>query len=208
MGDFLSSEAYIAWWQQTHDQSSAEKTWSTAAAPYRDHILYAVAALLPKSVYEIGCASGPNLRRIREADASIRLGGSEPVESFAQWAETHLGVTIDRRSLPAFVPSPTWDMVLSCYTLAYLAPTEVTTALTRLRQETRPRALVIIEPEQPGRYGLMAEQRPGGIFPPVWFHDYWALLPATGWAVQWKWPILPPQYRLRNLYVVVPRRDG
>jgi len=165
-----------------------------------------MAALLPKSVYEIGCASGPNLRKIREVDASIRLGGAEPCEPFAQWAEQHLGMTVDRGSLPTFVPPPGWDVVLSCYVLAYLNPEEVVLALSRLRNETRPKALVFLEPEQPGEYGLLAERYTEDVCgPPVWFHDYWTLLTDTGWAIQWRWPLLPPAHRLRNLYVVSPK---
>jgi len=117
-------------------------------------------------------------------------------------------MTVDRGSLPTFVPPPDWDVVLLCYVLAYLNPEEVVLALSRLRNETRPKALVFLEPEQPGEYGLLAERYTADVCgPPVWFHDYWTLLPETGWTIQWRWPLLPPTHRLRNIYVVSPKED-
>lgn len=178
------------WWVQTHqEKSSAEQMWDSWRAEHRIYIEAAV-RLLPEaitSLYEVGCGSGPNLRRLKESFPLLTLGGSEPCEGMAAWASEHLGVTIDRLALPD-VPQDPWDCILSCYALAYV---DAEAAIQSLR-DLKARYLILMEPtayldpyDQPGLY------RRGACLP-EYAHDWPHLLRAAGWSTLWRWPHLPP----------------
>lgn len=200
----FSVEHYVEWWQQTHDTHEAAQTmWDSAGMPHRDHLVGAVGLLQPvTSLYEVGCGSGPNLRRLRTAYPDLRLGGSEPCDGLATWVEEHLGIHPDRTVLPTS-PGSGWDVIVSCYVLAYLDEPTVAQALRALHQ-TRPRALIVVEPDGGFGLGQWVNRETGEMFQPVWVHDYLKLLSVTGWAVEWRWPF-PRVESIRSLIVAVPR---
>lgn len=190
---------YVDWWRDTHnDDASVGKMWDSWAMPHRDHVLGALTLLSPvSSVYELGCGSGPNLRRIREFAPSVALGGAEPCEALAAWAEQRLGIVVDRTVLPEVTNGVPWDVVLSCYTLAYLDTPDVMAVLRTLRSRGH-RALVLLEPDARGDMEGLGVMQQGPdehgrtlVSMPIWLHDYFTLLPAAGWTLRWRWPITP-----------------
>ena len=190
-----------SWWVQTHEQpSSAAQMWESWQAPHREHLLHALGPLPPlRSLYEVGCGSGPNLRLIKEQyKHPITLGGADPSPGMAAWASEHLGIPIQTQALPD-LPEEPWDAVISCYAFAYVEPEDVVKALEGLRKIAK--YLVIFEPnahmypyEEPGLYSR------GGALP-EWAHDYPALLHDTGWLTLWRWPYIPPKDGLNAMIV-------
>lgn len=181
------------WWvSRTEPRVLAQSMWDSWQAPHRLNIPLGFRMLQPiESAYELGCGSGPNLRLLKEMKPSLPIGGSEPSPALAGWASEHLGVHIDQLSLPE-VPRDHWDVFVTCYTLAYVEPEDVVTALKNLDG----RALVLLEPQ--GNVagqgaGLMRLHSNGEDYGlPEWHHDYPSLLAASGWRLTWRWPIMPP----------------
>lgn len=176
------------WWVLNQDTSRPQRMWEAWQQPHRTMVDVALQCLGDvQSVYEVGCGSGPNLRRIKERYPEIKLGGSDPCESLAVWASEHLGVSIDRTALPD-VPQDPWDCILSCYTFAYLEPDEAAITFDKLQKVTK--HIVLIEPTArccpfggPGLY------RRGDALP-EWAHDFQDLA-GPAWRTLWKWPVLP-----------------
>lgn len=164
----------------------AEKMWATWEDPHRRQILTALSCIPQfQSVYELGCGSGPNLRRIVHARPGTTVGGSEPNESLAAWASEHLGVQIDRMPLPV-VPVRRWDVTFSCYTMAYVD--EVTARQTF--DDVRSRTFIVLEPSA-GVAPFGASGVYTGHAMPCYVHDYHSLAESTGWRVLWRWPLYP-----------------
>ena len=188
------------WWVKTHQApSSAEQMWGSWQAPHRDQMIIALHCLPDvESVYEVGCGSGPNLRRLKDDYCHpLTLGGSEPCEGMAAWASEHLGLSIDRLALPDVPEGTSWDCVLSCYALAYCDAETAVQSLTNLKKIAR--YLLLMEPSAyvepyaaPGLYSR------GGALP-EYAHDYPRLLRETGWSVLWRWPMTPPKDGLNTI---------
>ena len=179
------------WWVERADpQSVAAHMWAKWQDEHRVMGLTALRLLSPvTSVYELGCGSGPNLRLLKEYwPVPLVLGGSEPSPGLAAWASEHLGIHIDQLALPG-VPEDPWDVILTCYALAYVEPEDVLATFAALKA----RALVILEPNgaiQGAPAGLMQmteDGHPVGV--PEWHHDYPALLAESGWRMTWRWPM-------------------
>lgn len=171
------------WVSQDRD---AAKMWASWEDKHRAQILTALTCIPPfRTVYELGCGSGPNLRRIIHARPGVIVGGSEPNESLAAWASEHLGVPIERAPLPE-LPISTWDVTISCYTMAY-----VDAAIVRRVLETcRSRNFIILEPTA----GVVPFGEPGvytGHAMPCYVHDYHTLAQEAGWNILWRWPLYP-----------------
>ena len=193
------------WWCDTHaTEATAAQMWHSTDGRQREHALMATELVKPfTSLYEVGCGSGPNLRLLRERYPTVRLGGSEPGETMAQWAADRLQIHIDRVPLPELaIKHKDWDVILAMYVLAYLDEEDVILALRRMR-DAAPRALILAEPTGGvlgSPYGLAS--RNGAL--PEWYHDYARLLPASGWAIQWRWLVMPPVDGLNVLTIAVP----
>ena len=175
-------------WQST--ERLPEPMWASWQDKQRTQILTALSCIPPfRSVYELGCGAGPNLRRILHARPGVIVGGSEPNENLAAWASEHLGIPIDRDELP-HAPGPSWDVALSCYTMAYADESTVRQTLENVRS----RNFIILEPTAgvvpfgaPGPY--IEEGEPPCV--PCYVHDYLGLAELTGWRVLWRWPLYP-----------------
>lgn len=164
----------------------AEKMWQSHEDKHRTQILTALSCIPPfRSVYEIGCGSGPNLRRIVHARPGVIVGGSEPNVGLAAWASEHLGVPIEVVEMPALPPS-TWDVTLSCYSMAYVDKEIVKQVLA----DVRSRNFIILEPTA----GVVPFAAPGvysGHAMPCFVHEYETLATAAGWRILWRWPLYP-----------------
>lgn len=192
------------WWVDRAEITSvAEHMWSRWRDAHRMMIPLALSTLGGvERLYELGCGSGPNLRLLQHLDPSLRLGGSDPSPGLAAWASEHLGVHIDQTALPE-VPSDRWDCVLTCYTLAYVEPEDVVTALSGLNA----RALVLLEPmgdvagDSVG-LGYMRDPTSGErVGVPEWHHDYSHLLQESNWRMTWRWPLIPRTHGLNALLI-------
>ena len=162
--------------------------WESWEAPHRFVIPLALKLLEPigiGSVYELGCGSGPNLRLLQKLVPGLPIGGSEPSPGLAGWASEHLGVHIDQTTLPE-VPSDSWDVYLSCYTLAYVDPEDILTTLRGLNG----RALILMEPQGAGGLVNLTDIHGRRYGVPEYHHDYLALLPESGWRMTWRWPLI------------------
>lgn len=164
----------------------AAKMWASWEDKHRVQILTALACIPPfRSVYELGCGAGPNLRRIIHARPGVIVGGSEPNEGLARWASEHLNVPIERDPLPA-LPVTSWDVTISCYTMAYVDDVTVRQVL----EDVRSPRMVIMEPT-----ALIAPFGAPGVYSghamPCYVHDYYTLAQEAGWNVLWRWPLYP-----------------
>ena len=164
----------------------AEKMWASWEDKHRTQILTTLACIPPfRTIYELGCGAGPNLRRIVHARPGVMVGGSEPNEGLAKWASEHLNVPIERAPLPA-LPISTWDVTFSCYTLAYVDQPTV----ERVLADCRSRNMVILEPSA----GIDPFGAPGlytGHAMPCFVQDYYTLAQEAGWNILWRWPLFP-----------------
>jgi methyltransferase family protein len=177
------------WWKHTHQApSSAQKMWDAWKQPHRQHILKALRGIpeAVNSVYELGCGSGPNLRLLKhEWTQPLKLGGYEPVEGLRAWASEHTGVHIDEE-----VPEVgQWDVVLSCFALAYAQPPTLIATLAAMRKMAK--RLVLLEPSAHvdpykdwGMYSIS-----GAL--PAWAHDYPEAFKRSGWMAEDAWPVVP-----------------
>lgn len=167
-------------------ERDAERMWQSHEDKHRTQILTALSCIPPfKSVYEIGCGAGPNLRRIIHARPGVIVGGCEPNESLAAYASEHLGVPIEREKMP-WLPVSTWDVTISCYAMAYADEQTV----KRVIADVRSRNFIILEPSA----GVVPFGTPGvytGAAMPCYVHDYATLAAAAGWRILWRWPLYP-----------------
>lgn len=133
-----------------------------------------VGQLQPGSLLEVGCHCGPNLLRLALDHPGLSLAGvdasAEAIEAGQHWMQQR--AVADRVELKAgrfpevtdTLPSGCVDVVLSCYTLAYVAPPDLDVALAEIGRLAR-RAVILAEPMHgPGR------QTMGGYH--EWHHDY------------------------------------
>jgi hypothetical protein len=181
------------WWlERKRTPADAETMWESWLAPHRQHLILALRCLPPvASLYEIGCGSGPNLRLLKAMYPEMRLGGSEPCQGLATWASEHIGCHIDQAFLPDGAPTG-YDVMLSCYALAYVDEDAVRETLRR----TETLHAILMEPNA----GLVS----GGAGVPEVQHDYLTALEETGWRLQFRWPIMPPVQGL-NACIVASR---
>src|SRR6185295_1961750 len=100
--------------------------------------------------------------------------------------------------LPA-LPISTWDVTISCYTMAYVDAEIVGAVLRNVRS---PR-MVIMEPTariapfgEPGTYT--------GPAMPCYVHDYMELARAAGWQALWRWPLYP-HHQCLNVVLTLER---
>lgn len=173
------------YWVDT--ERDAERMWQSWEDKHRTQILTALTCIPAfRSVYELGCGAGPNLRRIVHARPGVIVGGSEPNIGLAAWASEHLGVPIEVVEMPLLPPS-TWDVTLSCYSMAYVNEQTVKDVLASVRS----RNFIILEPTA----GVVPFAAPGlytghaGVH--SYAHDYQSLAESAGWRTLWRWPLYP-----------------
>jgi SAM-dependent methyltransferase len=172
------------YWSEPRSREAYERYWAAAAQPHR-HVLVGALHLIPRftSLLEVGCFVGTNLRLIRDAFPWVELEGSDLNAGAVAFAKAHIpGVTF--RCSDVLTEAASWlprsiDVIVSCYALAYVSPTDLPGVLTNAVAAARC-ALVIVEPYGDGLV-------PGFDFP-EWRHDYarilMAILSTTGRKAQ------------------------
>jgi len=194
-----SSDATDFWRHRCQPETrDVDRYQASVAAPHRTVLLEALAACQPwRRLHELGCHMGPNLARIRERFPDALVSGCDvdanAIAAGQAWFDDDPNVALwqadlfDDLNVPYFQKP---DVLLTCYTLAYVHPDDLSVVLRRLVQEAQ-RAIVLAEPMAAG-----ASRLTHGAFP-EWAHDYAAAL-ATAVADAGRtaraclWHIQPP----------------
>jgi hypothetical protein len=180
---------------------SWESYWETLHAPHRTALVEALRRLPPfATLLEVGCGPGVNLWRVREAFPHITVGGfdvsPQAIESGHQRFTAAEGngqllgagdVYLAVGSLPdALQQVEPPDVVLSCYSCAYVRPAQFHETMLALTTVAR-RAIVLAEPmvvvgDPPGLSQLLRRN------PDEFKHDYlsWFRVCAPTWSVSMK----------------------
>lgn len=153
--------------------------WEAGAQPHRRAMVDAMRALSPfESVRELGCAAGTNLKLVREAFPNVIVQGldvSQEAVLFAQEKFLRDGA-VGVMQADILEDSDWWepgevDVVLTCYTLAYVSPDDIEMIMSRTLQSARV-GCIFVEPMM-GETGRLYTQCPGLI---EWRHDYVRIL--------------------------------
>ena len=152
--------------------------WEAGAQPHRTFLVEALKAL-PRfeSVRELGCCAGTNLRLIREAFPHVMNQGMDVSQDAVIFAQDKLAKDglVSVICADMLTDAPYWepqevDVVISCYSLAYISPEDLPTLMTSIVRSARV-GCVFVEP-------MMGE--PGPIHASTglteWRHDYVRLL--------------------------------
>ena len=181
--------------------------WDSWQAPYRQRLADALAPFVgagARSVLEIGCHCGPNLRLWRSRWPTLQCWGfdvsTEAIAAGQQFfaGDPHADVWVEdlRRALTL----PRADVVVSCYALAYVPPEELAETVGRLRDAAR-MAMILAEPMA---FGGDAEGRCADD-PEEYRHDYVRLLAWHGVATV---TMLEPVDRLNAILTFTPQPEG
>ena len=180
------------YWAAKHN---AEPLWDTWQAPHRATLPMAVSGLQAKSLYEIGCGPGANLRLLQRECPGVRLGGSDVNEWYVKWAQERLHVPIEHKTLPHGV-GPEWDVTLTCFTLSYLDLEDTLETLTRVQT----RSLILMEPWGDVETWYSVDQTVA-----LRNHPWLALAERTGWFLTWRWPV--PEVNGLDSLAIFQRRE-
>lgn len=204
-----------AWWARPRGDRSA--TWiatyqSSLQTRHRGVISEIIGGIGATSVLEIGCHCGPNLVRLASDHPQLtQLSGvdvnAEAIASGEAWiarvglSERIQLVTGRMPDASATLPDRCVDVVLSCYALAYIAPSDLDAVLWEMGRLAR-KAIVIAEPmtDRP-----QAESRMELSGYSEWAHNY---LAASRWINTWRGcaqtiqPVTPPVDHLQQILVV------
>jgi ubiquinone/menaquinone biosynthesis C-methylase UbiE len=177
----LQSEAAADWWARTRPDGSAwvENYKDSLYARHRQPIVDIVQHYAPKTLIEVGCHCGPNLIRLAQDVPSLTdvLGidaSPQAIEAGRQWVK---GSGLDGRVelCVGRFPENTGGMatgcaevVLSCYTLAYVAPGDVDYALYELGRLAS-KAVILAEPMTTGE---SVQSHRGSSGYTEWVHNY------------------------------------
>lgn len=197
----------LSWWLRRDESEYAstahEASWNSWKAPHREHISATLELLMPfTSLYEVGTQAGPNLRRIHADHPSLKLGGCEPCAGARAFAQAMLGIELeparieDMRTISSV---PEWDVLLSCYALAYVEPDMIWSAVHKMTRMAR-KGIVLLEPTA---WGQWQKGKCRNDHLQEWRHDLRAELDANDWDVAWAWPIEPVQ-NANAIMVAVP----
>lgn len=170
------------WWAR--DRGAETSRWvgnyqRSLQLPHRTRIVECIRALKASTLLEIGCHCGPNLVRLAKEFPTLQMIGidvsAQAIEAGRVWVkadglEDRIQLNVGRipESLSE-LPDRAFDVVLSCYTMAYLAPDDVDGVLYELgRLSTK--AVIVVEPTAMQDVGIEHESRVTGY--QEWRHDY------------------------------------
>lgn len=171
----------VNWWARPRGEQSG--AWianyqKSLGLRHRVAISQIVKELKPKTLLEIGCHCGPNLIRLATDHPTLKIAGldasPEAIAAGQQWAikagfEGRVECAVGRFPLATEkFPTGAFDVVLSCYTLAYISPADLDAALYELGRIAK-RAVILAEPqvfEEPvsHRHAMSGYSE--------WHHDY------------------------------------
>jgi len=203
------------WWAKSRGQTTAN--WianyqKSLASRHRTVLVEVLTKLGAQTVLEVGCHCGPNLIRLAEALPTASLHGidanADAVQAGRTWVadrnlasrvQLHVGRFPDAT---AAIASGTYDVVLTCYALAYIAPADLDAALYECgRLATK--AIVLAEPLSAGAQSEGEKRAFSGYS--EWAHPYqeasrWigSLAGMTTTIV----PVTPPVERLGAVCVL------
>lgn len=170
----------VDWWARPRAENS---TWiqnyqNSLQGRHRTQIVEIVKGLKPATLLEVGAHCGPNLVRLAQELPKLRMIGidvnADAITAGRAWT-AQLGLSgriqLNTGRVPEAtenLPTGCCDVVLSCYALAYIAPTDIDAVLYELGRLAR-RAVILAEP-MPGRgQPAMARSLSGYS---EWAHDY------------------------------------
>ena len=196
------------WWaaDRANSKSWIENYQKSLKTRHRNVIAAIVNDLKPKTLLEIGCHCGPNLIRLAQELPAVQLVGmdanAQAIDAGKAWAAS-LGLGNRIQLHTARFPEGTdrletgvVDVVLSCYTLAYVSPADLDAALYEVGRLAK-RAVILAEPMGTGMHGT-----PGG-------YQEWAHVYDPQWIGSWQgmtWTshdVSPPVDRLNAVRVGV-----
>lgn len=200
-------------WARPRDESSAWISNYQRSLQTRHRIIIsrAIRECGATSVLEIGCHCGPNLLRIATDQPRVtRLLGydvnEQAVEAGRRWAQSvGLGdrIQIEAGTVPAatrHLPDRSFDVVLSCYTLAYIAPGDLAAMLWEMGRLAK-HAMVIAEPMTSAHEPRTRSNLTGYV---EWAHNYQT---ASRWLGTWSdcvmrsEPVSPPVDQLDTVLI-------
>lgn len=170
------------WWARPREDHAA--AWvanyrNSLQVRHRAIIAEAVAGLQAESLLEIGCHCGPNLVRLaKELPGLSCLGldvNAEAVKAGTDWASAEgLGGRVQLRhggfpQATAAMDDGCVGVVLSCYTLGYMAPEDLDAVLYECGRLAK-RAVILAEPMVLDGTGPQGHGNVSGYR--EWVHDY------------------------------------
>ncbi len=182
--------------------------WDSLGAHYRTALVEALDTVLPVqgSLLEIGCGPGVNLLRVLQAFPDVDVTGVDVSQAAIDNGEKRFAAAIAAGELPgrgraalcvgelpeALDAVDPVDVVLSCYTLAYVHPFDIARTLEKLL-ELGERAIVLAEPMLvPGLPSGLIPNTSGKPRPREFRYDYlrWFQEKAPGWWVTTMKPLI------------------
>lgn len=204
------------WWARSRGAHQSE--WiatyqNSLEARHRTALVEILKPLAPTTLLEVGAHCGPNLVRFaREFPALEMLGvdiNADAVRAGQGWIHSvglSARIQLSAGRIPqaiSRVPTGACDVVLSCYTLAYIAPADLDAVLYEMGRIAR-RAVVWAEPMTTDGPAPTAMRSLSGYS--EWAHNY---RDASRWigscqGMSWtRHPVAPPIDRLNSILVGV-----
>lgn len=204
-----------AWWARPR---ANETQWiatyqQSVMARHRTQLVQVMQTLQPTTVLEVGAHCGPNLVRLAQELPGIeQLSGVDvnaaAVAAGQAWV-TRLGLDQRIELVTGRVPDMTQqlasacvDVVMSCYALAYIAPSDLDEVLYEMGRLAK-RAIVLAEPMTDAGHSEWNGALTGY---QEWAHNYRL---ASRWLPSWRGmvvrsePVTPPVDRLNALLIAV-----
>lgn len=162
-------------WLQPRPDTVWSDLWGRTDQPHRQMILQQFHLLRHfKSITEIGAQVGTNIRLLRRAFPWATVTGIELNPSAVAFARRQFAddpmVEFIEGGLTDPAPLPPTDVILTCYSLAYVAGEDILIALKRLIAAARV-GLVLAEPQRQFISSLVP-----GLHFPEWLHPIDALM--------------------------------
>lgn len=171
------------WWARPRGDTAAQWIANYQKSLHLRHrvaISEIVGELQPKTLLEIGCHCGPNLMRLATDHDGLKVCGldasSEAILAGKAWArqypalESRIELAVGRfpQATEKF-PDGAFDVVLACYTLAYIAPQDLDAALYEVGRLAK-HAVILAEPQRTDGTDADIKQSVTGYT--EWQHNY------------------------------------
>lgn len=113
--------------------------------PHRELIVRLLKTIPFKSLLEVGCASGPNLYKIRQNFPHAELGGVDVSEAAVHEGRKHLpGVSLEVGSADdIFFSDKSTDVLLTDMALIYVGPMNIDKSIKEIKRVTRSYAMFV-----------------------------------------------------------------
>lgn len=172
-----TTNEHIKFWRERKIDwgQSYSSTWNH---PHRQMVIDALRKFQWRSIYEVGCASGPNLIRIKREFPGAQVGGIDPSEDAINFARATFGSgsLFDVGTGENMMLSDRMtDVVLSDMALIYVGPKNIEKYLKEMRRIARAR-VVLVEFYHPNFLKRLLLWWKTGYYA----HDYRALLTKLG----------------------------